>query len=213
MDKIKRPQLIVRQHSKVEKIPDEESEELLKKSEEITENGTPEQNVENMSHKTHISNKNVSLVRALSRTSENDENAAEVTVKGNLHIYMPGTDETCGGAITYRNQEGDETSIDIDIAQEKLKSTKRKGILNCIRTKCSRQKVVNIVFGILIAIALVIGTKALHAKSANSHGQNYLYCYTCQSIDNKITLIKHINNMCCTYDPIEPISKPKVSKH
>ena len=60
MEKVKRAQLIVRQHSKVEKIPDEESEELLLKKVEAKDNGQEEKTVEqSLSLKiSRISNKN-----------------------------------------------------------------------------------------------------------------------------------------------------------
>ncbi|XP_063428111.1 uncharacterized protein LOC134711447 [Mytilus trossulus] len=198
--------VMFRQNSKVEKIPDDESEELLAKKTEDDQSDQTEEASLKTSHPKCTSN---NFVRALSRTSEKDENTTELTLNGNLHIIMPNTDETCGGAIKLRKDNCCDTEIDIE-PDEKLKRRKQKGWSSFLRLNCSKQSILNIVYGILITSALIIGIKALIKYSDDEHDR-YFYCYPCQNMNSHMKYTKRGENMCCTDNPMEETALPKSS--
>ncbi|XP_052105785.1 uncharacterized protein LOC127738541 [Mytilus californianus] len=202
-----RSAVMFRQNSKVEKIPDDESEELLSKKTDEDEKSDQTEEASLKRPNSQITSNN--FVRALSRTSEKDENTTELTLNGNLHIIMPNTDETCGGAIKLRKDNCDDTEIDIE-PDEKLKRRKQKGWCSLLKLNCSKQTILNIVYGLLIISALIIGIKALIKYSEDEHDR-YFYCYPCQNMNIYIKYTKRVDNMCCTDNPVEETALPKSS--
>lgn len=197
--------VMFRQNSKVEKIPDDESEELLsKETDEDNKNDQTEDASLKIPHSKNTSN---NFMRALSRTSEKDENTTELTLNGNLHITMS-NDETCGGAIKLRKDNCEDTQIDIE-PDEKLKRRKQKGWCSFLKNNCSKQSILNIVYGLLITLALIIGVKALIKYSSDEH-ERYFYCYPCQNMNIHMKYTKRGENMCCTDNPVEETALPKV---
>lgn len=205
---MEKSQLLVRQTSKVEKIPDDEHEGLLqqKSSDELPNEHHCPQHTEttNIKENSPVSN---ALVRALSQTDETvDENTKRQTRNGDVLIPIPSTNTNASISNSGCCNNGCCREVNLE-NYETLK--KQKGIYLFLKSKCSKQTLLNIVFGILIMSALFIGIRALFKDTEGEHSKRYLYCYHCQNIgtiSNKI----HVKDMCCTEDPIAEFPSPKV---
>lgn len=195
-------QPLVRQTSKVEKIPDDEHEGLLQQKSSDNPNETRYN--ENTDATTIKGNEPVSnaLVRALSCTEETVTENTKI-INGDVHISIPSKTITSKveDVRCYRNCRELNTEIcenDIRKGQNKVRA----------KSKCSRQTVINVVFGFLILSALVLELKDLFTERDGAQ-RRIMYCYQCSSVQTLPKII-HVNNMCCTEDPITDFPLPVV---